>query len=264
MAGNMSVPGDLESSKGLCCDVILKAGGTEIPSNRSLLAATSPYFTAMFTHDWIESRQEVVEIKDMPGHALSSIVDFAYTGDIELTVDNVQDILSASSYLLIDEVRDLCCSFLVKQLDVSNCLGIKFFVEANGCPQKVTSDIDKFICRHFQQVAMEEEFLSSSAKNVSSLISSLDLKVSNEEEVYSAVLEWVKQDPEERNHHLPTLLSHFHLPMLSIHLQSPIPRSHPRKRTVDILYAVGDFQKASASVLNGKDYIMALQPSQPC
>ena len=55
---------------------------------------------------------------------------------------------------------------------------------------------------------MEEEFLSSLAENVSSLISSLDLKVSNEE-VYSAVLEWVKQDPEERNYYLPTLLSYL-------------------------------------------------------
>ena len=201
----MSVPGDLKSSKGLC-DVVLKAGGTEIPSNRSVLAAMSPYFTAMFTHDWMESRQDVIEIKDMPGHVLSSIVDFAYTGDIELTVDNVQDILSASSYLLMDEVRDLCCSFLMKHLDVSNCLGIKFFVEANGCPQKVTSDIDKFVSRHFQQVAMEEEFLSSSPEIIISLISSLDLKVSNEEEVYSAMLEWVKQDPEKRNHHLLSCL----------------------------------------------------------
>ena len=202
-ADHVTVPGDLKS-----CDVVLKAGETEIPSNRSVLAAVSPYFSAMFTHNWMESRQDVIKIKDMPGHVLSSIIDFAYTGDIELTVDNVQDILSASSYLLIDEVRDLCCSFLVKQLDVSNCLGIKFFVEANGCSQKVTSDIDKFICSHFQQVVMEEEFLSSLAENVSSLISSLDLKVSNEE-VYSAVLEWVKQDPEERNYYLPTLLSYL-------------------------------------------------------
>ena len=206
MADHMSLPGDLESSKGLI-DVVLKAGGIEIPSNRSVLAAMSPYFTAMFTHDWMESRQDMIEIKDMPGHVLSSIIDFAYTGDIELTVDNVQDILSASSYLLIDEVQDLCCSFLMKQLDVSNCLGIKFFVERNGCPQKVTSDLDKFIRSHLQQVVMEVEFLSSSADNVSLLVSSLDLKVSNE--VYFAVLEWVKQDPEERNYYLPTLLSHL-------------------------------------------------------
>ena len=304
MADHMSVPGDLESpcssptatrpespqipfhkkillkvhqlrSNRRLCDVVLKAGETEIPSHRSVLAAVSSYFTAMFTHELMESRQEVIEIKDMPGHVLSSLIDFAYTGDIELTVDNVQEILSASSLLQIHEVQDLCCSFLMKQLDVSNCLGIKTFVEANGCPQKVTSDIDKFACRHFQQVAMGAEFLSSSAENVSSLISSLDLKVSNEEEVYSAVLEWVKQDPEERNHHLPTLLSHVRLPMLSVsylmekvdtealireqpqcrdlldeakrhHLlphqrdiRSPIPRFHPRKSTVGILYAVG-------------------------
>ena len=302
----MSVPGDLESPRSSLiatrpespqvsyqdsilfrlnqirynkrfCDVVLKTEETEIPCNRSVLAALSPYFYGMFNHDFMESRQEIIKL-DMPGHALSSIIDFAYTGEIELTVDNVQDILSVSSLLLIPQVQDLCCSFLVKQLDVSNCLGIKTFIEANGCPREVTSDIDKFVCRHFQKVAMGAEFLNSSAENVSYLISSLDLNVSSEEEVYSAVLEWVKQNPEERNPHLPTLLSHVRLPMLSVsylmekvdtdvlireqqqcrelldeakqyhllphqrNIRSPIPRFHPRKSTVGILYAVGGKQ----------------------
>ena len=63
-----------------------------------------------------------------------------------------------------------------------------------------------------------EEFLSSLAENVSSLISSLNLKVSNKEVYFAhfAIVEWVKQDPEEHNHHLPTLLSHACLPVLSI------------------------------------------------
>ena len=260
-------------SKRLFDVVVLKAGDTEILSHRSLLFGMSPYFLDMFTHELMESQQRMIEIKDIPGHALSSIIDFAYTRNIELTVDNVKDILSVSSLLQVHEIQNLCCSFLMKQLDISNCLGIKTFVEANGCPQEVTSDIDKFVCCHFQQVAMGVEFLNSSAENVSSLILSLDLKVSSEE-VCSAVLEWVKQDPEERNPHIPTLFSHIRLPMLSMsylmekvgmdvlireqqqcrdlldkvkrhHLlphqwdiRSPIPHFHPHKNTVGILYAV--------------------------
>lgn len=256
------------------CDVVLRAGDREIPTHRAILAAVSSYFQAMFTHELMESNQDIVEIRDMNSDILSSLVDFAYSGEIELTVDNVQEILSASSLLQITEVQELCCSFLMKQLDVTNCLGIKTFVEANGCSQ-VSEDIDKFARKYFQQVAIGTEFLSSTSENVASLISSTDLKVSREEEVYTAVIDWVKQDPSDRSQHLPELLAHIRLPMLSVqflmdtvdteplirsssecrdlvdeakryhllpsqrNLRSTSPRFHPRKSTVGTLYAVG-------------------------
>ena len=197
------------------CDVVLRAGDREIPTHRAVLAAVSSYFQAMFTHELMESRQERVDIRDMNPDVLSSLVDFSYTGEIELTVENVQEVLAAASLLQITQVQTLCCDFLMKQLDVSNCLGIKTFVEANGCSQ-VMDDIDKFARRHFQQVSSGSEFLSSSWENVAVLISSSDLKVDREDEVYLAVMEWVKQDPVGRSQYLPRLLAHVRLPMLSV------------------------------------------------
>ena len=97
------------------CDVVLRAGGREIPTHRAVLAACSSYFLAMFTHELLESGQEVVEIKDMDPDILSSLVDFAYTGLITLTIENVQEVLSAASLLQISQVQNLCCEFLKKQ-----------------------------------------------------------------------------------------------------------------------------------------------------
>ena len=83
------------------CDVVLRAGGQEIHTHRAILAACSSYFLAMFTHELREREQEVVDIKDMNPEILSSLVDFAYTGEIDITVENVQEVLSASSLLQI-------------------------------------------------------------------------------------------------------------------------------------------------------------------
>ena len=283
---------DLRFNRKLC-DVVLRAGDREIPTHRAILAAVSSYFQAMFTHELMESSQEVVEIRNMDPDVLSSLVDFAYTGDIELTVDNVQEILSASSLLQIIEVQELCCSFLMKQLDVTNCLGIKSFVEANGCSQ-VTGDIDKFARKYFQQVATGAEFLNSSCENVCSLISSSDLNISKEEDVYTAVIEWVKQDPSGREQHLPDLLSHVRLPMINVqylmnivdtevliksnsqcrdlldeatryhllpmqrNIRSPVPRFHPRKSTVGSLYAVGG-KESSESITRSVEMYSLLE-----
>ena len=197
------------------CDVVLRAGGQEIHTHRAILAACSSYFLAMFTHELREREQEVVDIKDMNPEILSSLVDFAYTGEIDITVENVQEVLSASSLLQIIQVQDICCDFLKKQLDATNCLGIKNFAEANGCSQ-LSSLIDSFARQHFQEVVLGSEFLNNSWENIVTLISSSDLNVKREEEVYMAVLQWVKQDPTERAQHLSCLLNQVRLPMLSV------------------------------------------------
>ena len=271
------------------CDVVLRAGEQEMPSHRAILAASSSYFLAMFTHELRESEQEVVEIKNMSADVLSSLVDFAYTGSIAITVDNVQEVLSAASLLQMTQVQDLCCAFLKRQLDASNCLGIKSFAEANGCSQ-LTEVINTFARQHFQEVALGSEFLNNSWEGIVSLITSDQLNVRKEEEVYLAVLQWVKQSPEERTQHLPKLLASVRLPMLSVpflmqevdeepllktnvecrdlldeakkyhllperrDLRSTNPRFIPRKSTVGTLYAVGGKESSESITRSVETY----------
>lgn len=256
------------------CDVVLRVGGQEVHAHRAILAASSAYFLAMFTSDMKESEQEVIEMKDLNPEILSSLIDFTYTGEVTVTVENVQEVLSAASLLQIKQVQDICCNFLKQQLDANNCLGIKNFAEANGC-QQLTDVIENFARRNFPAVAAGSEFLNNSWENIASLISSNDLNVKREEDVYLAILEWVKQDPGERTQYFPRLLDHVHLPRVSIsflmeevdkepmikqslhcrdlldeakrfHLlpderdiRSSNKRFIPRKSTVGTLYAVG-------------------------
>ena len=115
------------------CDVILIAGDMEIFGHRAVLAACSSYFEAMFSTGMLESREEKILIQEMDSGVLGKLIDFAYTGDIELTADNVLEFLSASSRLQMDAVQNLCCDYLREQLDPHNCLEIRSFAEQYGC-----------------------------------------------------------------------------------------------------------------------------------
>ena len=268
---------------------MLRAGGHEIHAHRAVLAASSAYFMAMFTNEMKESQQDVIEMQDINPTILENLVTFAYMGDIEVSVDNVQDVLSASSLLQIRQVQEICCDFLKKQLDASNCLGIKNFAEANGC-QQLSEVIDNFARMHFQDVSLSSEFLNNSWENIASLIKSSDLNVKKEEDVYSSIIQWVKQDPTERAQHLSKLLEHTRLPMLSIkflmkevdneplvkssvecrdildeakrfHLlpeqrdiRSANPRFIPRKSTVGTLYAVGGKESSESITRSVETY----------
>lgn len=215
------------------CDVTLRAGEKEINAHRAILSACSAYFLAMFTHELLESGQEVVSIKEISGDVLSNLIDFAYTGILTVTVENVQDTLAGASLLQMKQAQEVCCEFLKSHLDVSNCLGIKNFAEINGCTQ-LSEVVVSFARRHFLEVANTNEFLHSSAEGIASLISSNDLNVPREELVYAAVMTWVRQDPGERGQQLPKLLKHVRLPLLSVGcLMNEVDRDHIVKQSIE-------------------------------
>jgi hypothetical protein len=45
----------------------------------------------------------------------------------------VETLLSTACLLQLTAVVDACCSFLMKQLHPSNCIGIRLFADAQGC-----------------------------------------------------------------------------------------------------------------------------------
>lgn len=93
-------------------------------AHKSVLSASSPYFRAMFSAGLKEQEQKSVEIHLLSGPIFKVLVDFIYSGNVEITSNNVQDLLVAADMLQLAEVIDLSTSFLEREIDVTNALGI--------------------------------------------------------------------------------------------------------------------------------------------
>ncbi|BES87453.1 kelch-like [Nesidiocoris tenuis] len=195
-------------------DISLKVGETNINAHKVVLASTSPYFYAMFNDDMAERASREVELHEVDVTALKLLVDYAYTGGILITEDNVQVLLPASSLLQIHSVREACCEFLMKQLHPSNCLGIRTFADAHAC-EELHKRSHKYALQNFQEVMNTEEFLLLPFSEVEELISNNQLNIASEEKVFLAVLNWVKHCVEDRVQYIAKLLSHVRLPLMS-------------------------------------------------
>jgi len=198
------------------CDVVLKIGDEHIPTHRAVLAACSSYFYAMFTSDLAESRQKVITMKDIDATVVQILVEFAYTGKVDVNVENVQSILATACLVQFHEVRDICCQFLETQLDPSNCLGIRKFTEAHGCTNFLEV-VDNFVLENFREVMKSEEYALLPCELLIKVISSDDLNIIAEEEVYEAVMSWVKHDLNNRAKQLPSLIRFVRMPLISKH-----------------------------------------------
>ncbi|XP_012377513.1 kelch-like protein 20 isoform X2 [Dasypus novemcinctus] len=196
------------------CDVVLVVGTKKIYAHRVILSACSPYFRAMFTGELAESRQTEVVIRDIDERAMELLIDFAYTSQITVEEGNVQTLLPAACLLQLAEIQEACCEFLKRQLDPSNCLGIRAFADTHSC-RELLRIADKFTQHNFQEVMESEEFMLLPANQLIDIISSDELNVRSEEQVFNAVMAWVKYSIQERRPQLPQVLQHVRLPLLS-------------------------------------------------
>jgi len=142
------------------------------------------------------------------------LVDFAYTSHIIVEEANVQVLLPAACLLQMSEIQDVCCEFLKRQLDPTNCLGIRAFADTHSC-QELLHFANKFTQDRFQEVIESEEFLLLPVNQLIDIISSDELNVKCEDQVYNAIMSWVKYNVAERRSHLAHVLQHVRLSQLN-------------------------------------------------
>lgn len=211
----LMVMDDLRKRQQLC-DVTICVGNKQLRAHRIVLCSFSSYFLAMFTGGMAESYEESVTINEVDGRAAELLVDYAYTGKLDITVDTVQSLLFASSLFQLTAIQKACSDFLLRQLHPSNCLGIRSFADTHSCAGLFEAS-EKYIHEHFNDVVQNEEFLLLSPNELALLLTCEDLNVNSEEDVYNALIAWARENVEERQSFLAELLGKVRLPSLSPH-----------------------------------------------
>ena len=186
-------------------DVHLKVGEEVFTAHRIVLAASSDYFHAMFSHGMKESNQEVIELKDenISAAALKIVLDSIYSGDILVNDENVFDILVAADHLQVTSVVQQCCDYLQTQFvqlrfDVRTYCQICTIADRHGLIDLQEATQSK-MASMYKEVCENEEFLSHvDANQYSSLLSRDDLSAPSETFVFKSVMQWIKHKKEER------------------------------------------------------------------
>ena len=195
-------------------DIVLIAGTKRIAAHKVIISSLCDYFNAMFTNELAETHQQVVTINNVDPDALEALINYAYTSKLEIKVNTVENLLASACLLQVDDVRNACCEFMKKQLHPSNCLGIRAFADAHGCDQlfNIANDYAK---DNFSEVCKNQEFLLLNCDQLNEILRVDDLNVSQEEEVFHALLSWVHHDYENRRNQLYEILPSVRLSLLS-------------------------------------------------
>ncbi|XP_066508617.1 kelch-like protein 40a [Hoplias malabaricus] len=193
----------LENDKFVDC--VLKIKDREFPCHRLVLAASSPYFKAMFLSDLEESKKREVVLKDVDPGIMGMILRYIYTSDINLTEQNVQDIFMVANMYQIPSIFSVCVTYLEQKMVLSNCLAIFRLGLLLECP-RLASKARDFICDRFELIVRDQDFHQLGSGELAAIITCDSLNVEKEETVFEALMDWVEHDQFERIKDVPDLL----------------------------------------------------------
>ncbi|XP_066279906.1 kelch repeat and BTB domain-containing protein 8-like [Branchiostoma lanceolatum] len=181
---------DMHSQEELV-DVTLLVDEQKFPCHRLLLAAASPYFKAMFCRKgFAETQQDCVRLQGVSEDAVDFLVRYVYTGQVELSETNVQELMSAANMFQMLDLFHACASYMQSKVDKTNCLGVYFFAQAIDHNDLMFAARD-VLNINFTSVSRTEEFLQLSWQQVVDIVSSDKLNVKSEDQLCKAVLQWL-------------------------------------------------------------------------
>jgi len=197
------------------CDVTLVTkDDKEFKAHRNVLTAASPLFCKLLQSDMKENREGIVRFEEISGSVMEDVLEFMYTGSVEVTQENSKDLIAAANYLLMPGLKKRSGRFLERQMDKSNCISTFYFAEMYQCDELITNS-RKFIHANFVSVAEMDEFLNLEAKEVERWISSDEISVSVEADVFKIALKWIEQNKSERKASFEQLFRHMRLAFVS-------------------------------------------------
>ncbi|KAM5132588.1 kelch repeat and BTB domain-containing protein 8-like isoform 2-T2 [Mantella aurantiaca] len=171
------------------CDVTIITADRRFLCHRVVLASVSPYFKALFTCPMKESVLGEVGLLDIPSSVMQTILHYIYTGEAQVTLDNVEELFIVSNRLQVTAMMDLCSSYLKKRLKNGNCLWIYRIAHSHNHRSLLEAAM-KHISWNLGFLSAKEDFFHLTMEELVNILSSDELMVCTELAVYDLARCW--------------------------------------------------------------------------
>ena len=200
------------------CDVVLEVCNGEdqarFNAHRVVLCAGSPFFYSALNNDMKESKEGLIRLEDMSKVAIEELLDYLYTGHVDVTQHNAFDLLKIADFLVIPSLKEVSSNFIIQSLSSSNCF-MAYYLAVNYRCFELQEKARDFIYANFTRVVEHEDFLNLTINEVEEWISSDEIRVRGEEDVFQAIVKWAEQNGDEEREKFFELFRHVRLIYLS-------------------------------------------------
>ncbi|XP_068684091.1 kelch-like protein 3 [Montipora foliosa] len=198
------------------CDVTVSVKDKVFKAHRLVLAAASPFFLSLLVSDMREGKEQFIriELDEATGSVMEEVLKYIYTGNVAITKETAYDIVAVADYLLLPGLKTLACDVLEENITIENCIFNYYFADKYQCLE-LMRDSRGFINSNFSSVMKTDDFLKLDIAQVMKWVSSDDVTVTSEEEIFKGIVNWVTHKKSERESNFAELLSQVRLKSIS-------------------------------------------------
>ena len=177
------------------CDFTIKIGTKCFPVMKVVLSHGSDYFHAFFHAETADRFRSEIVFSDIDENAMSLVIDYMYSGSITIDETNVCDLLAASEYFLIADLKAWCMEYMTLVLTSENYFAIHFCAVRYSC-SVLLDTLATFFFENFDEITKTADYRSLGKDDVLRLLQ--NHKQFNSDEVFQAVIGWIKDDLDNR------------------------------------------------------------------
>ena len=171
------------------CDVTVAVKGKEFKAHKAVLAAASPFFLALLESDMKECNEQLIriELEEATASIMEDVLKYVYTGNVSVTEDSGHNLIATADYLLLPGLKTASCDFLKENVSIENCVFNYYFADKYQCVELKEESCEE-INSNFRVVMETEDFLNLDMKQVMEWVSSDDVTVSAEKDVFKGIV----------------------------------------------------------------------------
>ena len=152
------------------------------------------------------------EANRIPSHSPMNLF-CCISGVMELTVENVEEVLSAATHLQVSDAVELCSKYIESYITIDNCVDVINLAELYSLGG-TNRNCQNFMLENFELVAKSGQYHKLTHTQLSQLLGENGLQVASEFHLFELVLRWI-QGRKDREEHLAELMQNVRLPLLS-------------------------------------------------
>lgn len=235
---------DIERKNEQFCDLILEVGSGDekarLKAHRNILSAASPFFYKALNSNMKEKIEGVIRLEETSKAIMEGVLDYIYTGYVSVSEENVYELFAKADYFDLPALKSFSSNFILDNLSLSNCVLAYYFASKYQWEQ-LMKGTRAYIQSNFLSVAETEGFLDLSCEQVKEWISSDEIIVDAEENVFEVVLRWSERGESRKRENFRDLFRHIRFVHMSRDYLFKVILSHPMVR---------DNVECSSAVLN--------------
>ena len=207
---------DILRNSGGFCDVTISVKSKEFKAHRAVLASASPFFLTLLTSDMKESNEQLikVELEEATGSVMEDALKYLYTGNVTVVEERAHNLIATANFLLLPSLKKMAGNVLKEAVSTENCLFNYYFAEKYECVE-LKEKCCEVIKSQFCIVMETEDFLNLDMRQVMEWVSSDDVIVNKEENIFNGIVKWVSHNKSEREDHFLELLSQVRMMSVS-------------------------------------------------